>query len=149
MSAVRVLYTRNHTIASAGIRLATWGEFSHVAQVDGPRIIEAVAKYGVREASLDAATARASRWAIVEYQHANPEAMINAVRSQIGKPYDTTGALGLGLHRNWQEDDAWWCSELLPWAAAQAGDPWFMAHAMHRITPQHLWMRPGRIIATS
>ena len=48
--------------------------------------------------------------------------MIAAVRSQIGKPYDKTGALGLGLHRDWQEDDAWWCSELIPWAAQQADD---------------------------
>lgn len=146
---VRLLYTRNHHPASAGIRLATWGSFSHVAQVAGDRIIEAVWKPGVREDLLDNAVARASRWAIVEYRHRNPEAMIAAVRSQIGKPYDKTGALGLGLHRNWQEDDAWWCSELIPWAAAMANDPWFRAESIHRITPQHLWMRHGRIVASN
>lgn len=149
MNRVKLLYSRSHHPSSAGIRLATWGEFSHVAQIDGDRIIEAVFRPGVREASLDSAIARASHWAIVEYDHRNPDGMIAAVRSQIGKPYDKLGALGLGLHRDWQDDNAWWCSELLPWAAAQAGDPWFMPQVMHRITPQHLWMRPGRIIASA
>lgn len=147
--AIQLLYTRSHHPASAGIRLATWGQFSHVAQVAGDRIIEAVWKPGVREDSLDNAVARASRWAIVEYDHKNPEGMIAAARSQIGKPYDLTGALGLGVHRDWQQDDAWWCSELIPWAAAQAGEAWFMPQAVHRITPQHLWMRPGRIVSCS
>ena len=146
---IQLLYTRSHHLSSAAIRLATWGEFSHVAQLDGPKVIESVFRDGVREDSLANAIARASRWAIVEYRHRNPAAMIAAARSQIGKPYDKTGALGLGVHRDWQQDDAWWCSELIPWAAAQAGDPWFMPQAVHRITPQHLWMRPGRIIACS
>lgn len=147
--AVQLLYTRSHSPASAGIRLATWGEFSHVAQVVDDQVVEAVWKPGVRPDLLRNAIGRASRWAIVEYDHKNPEGMISAVRSQIGKPYDLTGALGLGVHRDWQEDDAWWCSELIPWAAEQAGEPWFMPHAMHRITPQHLWMRPGRIVSCS
>ena len=146
---IQLLYTRSHHLSSAAIRLATWGEFSHVAQLDGPKVIESVFRDGVREDSLANATARASRWAIVEYPHRNPAAMIAAARSQIGKPYDKTGALGLGLHRDWQQDDAWWCSELVPWAAAQAGEPWFQPKAIHRITPQHLWMRHGRIVASN
>lgn len=149
MSGVQLLYSRSRHIASAGIRLATWGEFSHVALVDGSQVVEAVFNGGVRADDLNAAIGRASRWAIVEYDHCNPSGMIRAARSQIGKPYDMTGALGLGVHRDWQQDDAWWCSELVPWAAAQAGEEWFMPQAMHRITPQHLWMRPGRIIACS
>jgi len=146
---VQLLYSRSRHISSAGIRLATWGEFSHVAQVVDDQVVEAVWKPGVRPDLLRNAIARASRWAIVEYEHKNPEGMINAVRSQIGKPYDKTGALGLGVHRDWQDDDAWWCSELVAWAAQQAGDPWFMPQASHRITPQHLWMRPGRIVSCS
>lgn len=146
---IQLLYTRSHHLSSAAIRLATWGDFSHVAQIDGPKVIESVFRDGVREDSLDNAIARASRWAIVEYRHRNPAAMIAAARSQIGKPYDKTGALGLGLHRDWQDDDAWWCSELIPWAAAQAGEPWFQSKAIHRITPQHLWMRHGRIVASN
>jgi len=149
MSGVQLLYSRSRHISSAGIRLATWGEFSHVALVDGSQVVEAVFSGGVRADDLNAAIGRASRWAIVEYDHKNPEGMISAVRSQIGKPYDKTGALGLGVHRDWQGDDAWWCSELIAWAAQQAGDPWFMPQAVHRITPQHLWMRPGRIVSCS
>ena len=149
MSGVQLLYSRSRHIASAGIRLATWGEFSHVALVDGLQVVEAVFSGGVRDGDMNAAIARASRWALVEYEHRNPSGMIAAARSQIGKPYDMTGALGLGVHRDWQQDDAWWCSELVPWAAAQAGEAWFMPQAMHRITPQHLWMRPGRVIACS
>lgn len=145
----QLLYTRSRHLLSAGIRLATWGDFSHVAQIDGPKVIESVFREGVREASLDSAIASASHWAIVEYDHRNPAGMIAAARSQIGKPYDKTGALGLGLHRNWQDDDAWWCSELIPWAAQMAGDPWFMPQSLHRVTPQHLWMRHGFIVASN
>lgn len=48
--------------------------------------------------------------------------------------------LGLLMHRDWQEEDRWFCSELVAWAFTQGGSPLFRREAMHRITPQHLWM---------
>ena len=64
----------------------------------------------------------------------------SAAASQIGKPYDYTAILGLGLRRDWQEEDAWFCSELVAWAFQHAGEPLFRAECLRRVTPQHLWM---------
>ena len=53
---------------------------------------------------------------------------------------DGTAVLGLGLHRDWQQDDSWFCSELAAWSFQQAGSPLFRANAARRVTPQDLWM---------
>jgi hypothetical protein len=58
----------------------------------------------------------------------------------VGKPYDLTALFGLLMRRDWQEEDRWFCSELVGWAFAQGGSPLFRADALHRITPQNLWM---------
>ncbi|KAG0188260.1 hypothetical protein DFQ28_005152 [Apophysomyces sp. BC1034] len=69
-----------------------------------------------------------------------PEAESAAAASQIGKPYDYTAILGLGLRRDWQQDDAWFCSESVAWAFDSAGHPLFRPDSLRRVTPQHLWM---------
>ena len=78
------------------------------------------------------------------------QAVIAAAESQIGKPYDWLGVLGIGLHRDWQEPDRWFCSEMAAWAFQQAGRPLFRPDALYRITPQHFWMLPyeARLIET-
>lgn len=35
------------------------------------------------------------------------------LHSQVGKPYDLTGVIGLAVGRNWREPDSWFCSELI------------------------------------
>ena len=54
----------------------------------------------------------------------------------------TFSLIGFG-RRDWQDDAAWWCSELIPWAAKQAGTDLFRPDALRRITPEHLWMLPA------
>ena len=68
------------------------------------------------------------------------------LRAQVGKPYDWTAALGLGLHRNWQKDAAWFCSELVAWAYDRIERPLFRADSMHRVTPQHLFMLQANLL---
>lgn len=34
-------------------------------------------------------------------------------KSQVGKLYDYSGIIGFAAHRDWQEDDRWFCSELV------------------------------------
>lgn len=66
--------------------------------------------------------------------------LIAAAESQIGRRYDWAGALGLALRRGWQDRRAWFCSELVAWAADAAGSPWFRRNRIGRVTPEHLWM---------
>lgn len=140
MERIQLLFSTTHHPFSGLIRVATWSRWSHVALVAGPHVIEAVALGGVRQVSKAHAIQRASGYCLVELPAHNAQAIIAAARSQIGKPYDWTAVAGLGLHRDWQEDDSWFCSELVAWAADQAGEPWFRPEALRRITPQHLWM---------
>ncbi|WP_339079021.1 YiiX/YebB-like N1pC/P60 family cysteine hydrolase [Pseudomonas sp. TMP9] len=140
MGSIQLLFSTTHHPFSGLIRAATWSRWSHVSLVAGGHVIEAVALEGVRQVSKDYAIQRASAFSLVDLPARNPQAIIDAARSQLGKPYDWTAVAGLGLHREWQEDDSWFCSELVAWAADQAGEPWFRLEALRRITPQHLWM---------
>jgi len=155
MEAVSVLFTRRHHPGSVAIRVATWSAWSHVDLVDDlgstPVLIGAIALKGVVEESLEHRLAQASRAALVKFPAVNPAAVIAAARSQLGKPYDLPGIAGLVTRsRDWQEDDSWFCSELVPWAFDRGGSPIFRQDLVGRITPQHLWMpahpylRPGR-----
>jgi len=96
----------------------------------------------VRVSSLARAIETHPRWTVIDIPVTDESAAIAAARSQIGKPYDLWGVLGLGLKRQWQDDDAWWCSELITWAAKQGGTDLFRPDALRRITPEHLWMLP-------
>lgn len=140
MGTVSLLFSTSGHPMSAAIRLGTWSDWSHVAIIDGDEVIEATAPAGVRRFPVVQAIDHAKRGKIVELPCRDPGAVIAAAASQLGKPYDYTAVLGLGLHRDWQEDDAWFCSELVAWSFQHAGEPLFRAECLRRVTPQHLWM---------
>lgn len=141
MSQIQLIFCTNPSNPlSWAIRAGSWSRWSHVAVIDGEFVIEAIALHGVVRTPLALRQAEDPRWSISALRCPNPSAVIAAASSQIGKPYDYTGVLGIGLHRNWQKGDRWFCSELVAWAFEQSGSPLFRAHAVHRVTPQDLWM---------
>ncbi|KAF1054736.1 MAG: hypothetical protein GAK43_00685 [Stenotrophomonas maltophilia] len=102
MERIQLLFSTTRHPFSGLIRAATWSRWSHVALVAGPHVIEAVALGGVRQVSKAYAIQRASEYCLVDLPAHNAQAIIDAARSQIGKPYDWTAVAGLGLHRDWQ-----------------------------------------------
>ncbi len=59
---------------------------------------------------------------------------------QEGKWYDLRGVAGLGLDvRNWQAEDAWFCSELVAAAFQKAGAP-LVRKAARLVPPEGLYM---------
>lgn len=66
-------------------------------------------------------------------------AVETALKSQLGKPYDQQGILNFAtgqMHdRNWQDESAWFCSELGIWSLQQAGLCPQLALKPNRITP--------------
>lgn len=143
MSTIRLLFCTNpRNPLSWAIRAGCWSKWSHVGIIDGEDVIEAVALKGVVRTKLADRQANDPRWQIVELPCSDPQAVIAAASSQIGKPYDYTAVLGLGLHRVWKDADSWFCSELVAWAFDYASLPLFRAETLHRVTPQHLWMLP-------
>lgn len=139
---MNLIFTRSWSPLSAIIRLATWSTWSHVGVLLGDRVLDSTIRHGVAMRDMDSFMAGISAHRVVDVETENPLGVINALRSQIGKPYDLTGVLGMSLRRNWQEDDRWFCSELVAWAFKQSGQPLFRNESMYRITPQHLWMLP-------
>ena len=105
-------------------------------------MIDATWRFGVATRDLRTVIDESSHYSIVDLDADNPLGVINALRSQLGKPYDISAVTGLALRRNWQEDDAWFCSELLAWAWEKSGQPLFHQDSRHRVTPQNIWMLP-------
>jgi cell wall-associated NlpC family hydrolase len=106
-----------------------------------PMLIGAVAPAGVVAVPMAERLALASSAVLVEFTAPNSDAVLDAALSQVGKPYDWLGVAGIALRgRDWQEDDCWFCSELVAWAFSEAGYPLFRTELQARITPQHLWM---------
>ena len=136
---MRVLFCTSKLPGAAIIRAVTWSDWSHVALIDGEEVIEATWP-AVRVVPLADVLAKHSRFAVADIPCQDPAAVIAAARSQIGKPYDLTALFGMLARRDWQEADAWFCSELTAWAFQQGGSPLFRPEALYRITPQHLWM---------
>lgn len=148
MSAVRLLYGRTLSpreplsyVSTPIIRFASWSPWSHQAIVmeDGESVIDATFTHGgVRQRLLADVLAASSHWALRTFDVPDPEAAYAFARAQLGKPYDKSGVLGLALHRDWQEDDAWWCSEIAEAFLAAGRLVRFLVDA-NRITPQDSW----------
>lgn len=136
---MRVIFCTSRLPGAVIIRAVTWSEWSHVALVDGDEVIEATWP-AVCVTPLAEVIAKHSAHIIVDLPCRSSAEIIQAARSQVGKGYDLTALFGLLARRDWQEPDKWFCSELVAWAFSQGGSPLFRPEAMHRITPQHLWM---------
>lgn len=138
---VTLLFTKKKTLASKLIRLFTWSRWSHVALLckDGT-VIESAGFYGVRKVPLHEALEGVTEFATVTcFDYIDEAKLIECLLPQIGKPYDYIGALGLGIHRNWQDDDKWICSELIAWGFDKIGEPLFRSEEISKITQQDLW----------
>ena len=128
---------------SSVIRWATWSPYSHVDLVlDDGRLLGATARYGVSIRNPEPTLACA------QFQVPGSVDAIEAARSQVDRPYDWAGILGWGFRRNWQEQDAWFCSELIAWAFEQASCPLLRSDRSHRITPRDLLLSPMLVHAS-
>lgn len=134
---ITLQFSTKTSLSSRLIRWATWSAFSHVDLVlpDG-RLLGATARRGVSIRNPEP-VARLVRFTIDA-----PSAVIDVASTQLGRPYDWSGILGWGLRRDWQEDDSWFCSELIAWAFDAAGCPLLRARNSWRITPRDLLLSP-------
>lgn len=144
---LRLIFSSSKMPLSPLIRFVTWSQWSHVALIinDSQVIESTLSRGGVKIDTLENFKARAKNWAVKEYPCVNPEGIIRYCITQLNKPYDKTALVGISLHRNWQEDDAFVCSELIGVGSVMALCEYFDSEVMHRITPQHWWMLYGTI----
>ncbi len=140
MSSISIIFSRSRTPGAVLIRLATWSVWSHngIVMPNG-KVIEARWPHGVVETDISEFIARSSHHLTRRIFCPVPRRAYEFAREQLGKPYDTIGVIGLGLRREWNRPDAWWCSELVE-AAIEAGGNQRFRHDVRRVTPQHSWM---------
>lgn len=137
---VKILFSRRAHPGSLLIRACTWSDWSHVNLFapDGS-LVGAAAPHGVQPVSLEERLDLASAAASMCFPGDEAAAYAWAL-TQVGKPYDWLGVAGVGLHRDWEEDDKWFCSEFAGKALKEAGFMPYRSEALKRLVPQHLWM---------
>jgi uncharacterized protein YycO len=140
---ITVVFTRSKNIGSYLIRKISWSEWSHCAIVDysSNTVIEATWPQGVIERPLEEFLAQHTTNGEVCFRtYKGDKRVVEYCRSQVGKPYDTLGVLGVGIHREWQDDSKWWCNELIEAGLVKYGYSPYIAANLRRLTPQHRWI---------
>jgi uncharacterized protein YycO len=145
---ITLIFSSKNSIGSRIIRLFTWSRWSHVALLcPDNTVIESTAPR-VRRVNLADFVANSKEYAIVQLLELDPNPLIYLVSTQLGKKYDYLGALGIGFHRNWQDDSKWICSELIAWGLDKIGHPVFRSEEINKVTPGDFWklQAPGKTI---
>ena len=146
---MKVLFCTSTLPGAVLIRAVTWSSWSHVALVlDNGNVIEATYPK-VREVPLEIILHNHKKWVIVDIPTDDDKLIEEYARSQVGKPYDITALLGILVHRQWTDEDSWFCSELVANSFTKGGFSLFREETIHRITPQNLWMLNYPIIRKS
>lgn len=132
---ITLVFTDSGNLLAQGIKLLTWSEYAHVSFLMGDMVLDSTLKRsGVRRYPFEELKHGAKRILVKEYPRISDNAL-NYAASQIGKPYDWTAIFGMPIRRDWQQDDSWFCSELVAWACMKAGTP-IVDKESWRITPQ-------------
>ena len=150
MGNISVIFRSSNTLFSAAIRGLTWSRWSHVGILLGDQVIHADALRGVVIDPLSSFLVSASRHEIVDFAVQDPDTAIKSALNELGKPYDYTAIFGFLVHRDWQEDDSWFCSEFVAYVLNKSGTLFFRPERRGRITPEHLWMiEPTRYLPST
>jgi hypothetical protein len=140
MTKIVVVFTkREWNPGSYAIRWALPRTRFHVARAshclikDGDYFIEASMTHGTRRVLADEALNGLTIVATIEFEVPDAEAGLAWGRTQVDKPYDYSGALGLAVapDRDWMEPDKWFCFELAAAIMAHAGRDAFRDDAGH------------------
>lgn len=136
---VRLVFSDGGTVISGLIKVVTWSDWSHVSILtpDNMVIDSTMLHGGVKVRPYTELVKEEKRVLVREFPMLSQKT-IEFAMTQRDKPYDFTAVLGLPFRRDWEEDDRWFCSELIAWAAKQAGEP-LVNKDSWRITPQDLF----------
>lgn len=141
MANFQILLCTNRSPGSWVLRLIMWSRWSHSAVLD----TEAAVVYdstlfhgGVRKWAYEDFKKLYPTFEAKDCQVA-PSIVLDArlwLESQIHKRYDWTALIGFLFRRNWQEPDAWFCSELSETFRTLFSIP-KLRLGLWRVTPHH------------
>ena len=136
---MRVLISCNNKPGSWLIRIGTMSRWSHAAvYLEDGTVVDTTLATGVRAIPFLEWLDHYPVWTSINVPLPDESAAELFALSQVGKPYDWTALAGMVMQRNWQEDDSWFCSELVEATLAAGGRKRFRDTAS-RITPQQTW----------
>jgi uncharacterized protein YycO len=136
MPSIKLQFSAQNKIGSMLIRWRDWSDYSHVDTVlpDGSLL-------GARGDSVKIrAPYKTSKKLIlcIEVTKQQEKDYYAALFDQLLKPYDYAGIFGFVANRDWQEDDKWFCSELVMYCLMKAGIKILNVEHLSRITSQHM-----------
>lgn len=135
---ITIRFTNGRGLSGAIVRWATWSRYGHVGfKFDNNKVLDATPDYGVsyRDAVDDDST---EYWRILA-PHQKIEAAAAWAMTQIGKPYDWAAICGWAWRKDWHNDKAWDCSELICAAFDSVNCPLVRSDGLlTRITPRDL-----------
>lgn len=126
-------------LAAWFLRFVMWSRWSHAAIFDSSADIVWDTTFwqgGVRKTFAPEFFSKYRRYELRPVDWADVDGARAWLNAQVGKPYDWTALLSWVVRRDWQEDDAWFCSELVEACRSRFGRPVFREQAS-RITPRH------------
>lgn len=132
---IRLRLSSSRDAIGYAIKLFTWSEWTHVDfLLDDGRYLGAIPLKGVIIHTLPADRERFLEIDVTKRQH---DKILEFAMAQLGKPYDYSAIFGFLLRRNWQEDDSWFCSELVATSFIAAGKRLFDETA-NKISPRDI-----------
>lgn len=136
-----IILCHNRSIGSKALRLAMWSRWSHSAVYDRAAglVYDTTMQHGGCQCWLADEFFKMYPWFEVRELDVPDHKELEAVawlEEQLGKGYDWTALVGFVLHREWQQDDVWFCSEHSETFRSLFETPRFRTNA-GRITPHH------------
>lgn len=139
---IRLRFIREAGVVSSAIAWYSAAPFSHVGALmpDGSELGARSDRVGGKPAGVQIRPGDYAKFATqvvftVPATEAQEGAFYDFLHKQIGKPYDKSDILGFVTGRNWRQDDAWICSELVSRAAELSTIMPYLYLAANKITP--------------
>ena len=151
MPYVHAIYSNSKLPLSPIIRWRTGSKYSHVGiilepekqLITGDSLIthSALSCKGVRFTTVKTFIGHATNYQVSQLSQQISDVqyaeLLYLAKKYEGLPYDTKGAVGLGVGENWQEDDMFWCSEWFAFLVKMIGMNLQYLNDIHRIAPKH------------
>lgn len=137
MEHVKVIFGRGNAVISDVILFVSRSEWSHVAYIDenSGYIIEAAGGIGVIASTYDNFKSRYPRHLIAQIPVKDAKLFREVMISLIGAEYDFKAILGILLHKDWNDNNKWTCSEAIAHASGL-----FRKNKLHCVTQEVIYM---------
>ena len=118
-----VVSVSHNDISGILIRLATFSKWSHSAiMFDDDTVIDVTKPTGVRQLTKQQFLTRYPNSDFHYVEVPDEDKARKFALEQLNKPYDMTAIFGIVFqNRRWQDDDKWFCSELVEAVLAAGG----------------------------